>query len=45
MVTDKFNSNKFKLYVGISQPDSRSIELLKITPLEYEISINNSIVN
>lgn len=39
------NSNKFKLYVGISQPDSRSIELLKITPLEYEISINNSIVN
>ena len=31
------DSNKFKLYVGISQPDSRSVDLLNISPLEYEI--------
>lgn len=30
-------SKKFKLYVGISQPDNRSIELLESKPLECEI--------
>ena len=33
------DSKKFKLFVGVSQPDTRSIELLKKAPLEYEISL------
>lgn len=31
------DSKRFKLFVGVSQPDSRSIELLKISPIEHEI--------
>ena len=30
-------SNKFKLYVGVSQPDKRSIGLLNMGPLEIAI--------
>ena len=33
------DSKKFKLFVGISQPDTRSIELLKKAPMECEISL------
>ena len=32
------DSKRYKLYVGISQPDNRSIELLGIKPIEYEIT-------
>ena len=32
------DSKRYKLYVGISQPDNRSIELLEIKPIEYEIT-------
>ena len=32
-------AKEFKLYVGISQPDSRSISLLGIKPLEYTIKL------
>ena len=35
------DSKRFKLFVGISQPDSRSIELLGVKPLEKEIYIND----
>ncbi|MBE6051397.1 MAG: glycoside hydrolase family 3 protein [Clostridium sp.] len=35
----KMDSNKFKVFVGISQPDSRSIELTKCRPLEKEVLI------
>ena len=34
------DSKKYKLYVGISQPDNRSIELLGIKPIEYEITFD-----
>ncbi len=34
-----FDGNKFKLYVGISQPDKRSVELTGITPLEINIEL------
>lgn len=37
------DSKKFKLSVGISQPDSRSINLLGISPLEKEINLNGEI--
>ena len=44
IVDDKGNrfldSKKFKLFVGVSQPDKRSIELTGIIPLEKEIYIN-----
>lgn len=33
------DSKKFKLFVGISQPDSRSVKLTGITPLEAEIQL------
>ena len=33
------DSKKFKLFVGISQPDSRSVQLTGITPLETEVEI------
>ncbi|WP_143316226.1 glycoside hydrolase family 3 C-terminal domain-containing protein [Clostridium sp. HBUAS56017] len=33
------DSKKFKLFVGISQPDSRSIRLIGITPLEADIEV------
>lgn len=33
------DSKKFKIFVGISQPDSRSIELVGVKPLEEEITI------
>lgn len=33
------DSKRFKLFVGISQPDSRSIKLTGIEPLEAEISL------
>lgn len=33
------DSKKFKLFVGISQPDSRSIQLTGITPLEANIEL------
>uniref|UniRef100_UPI001896F4F8 glycoside hydrolase family 3 C-terminal domain-containing protein n=1 Tax=Clostridium sp. 1001275B_160808_H3 TaxID=2787110 RepID=UPI001896F4F8 len=33
------NSKRFKLFVGISQPDSRSIELTKNSPLETLIEL------
>ena len=35
------DSKKFKLFVGVSQPDTRSIELLGIKPLEKIIKIEN----
>ena len=31
------DSKRFKLFVGVSQPDSRSVELLKISPIEHEL--------
>ena len=31
------DSKRFKLFVGVSQPDSRSVELLKISPIEQEL--------
>ncbi|MBQ8999246.1 MAG: glycoside hydrolase family 3 C-terminal domain-containing protein [Clostridium sp.] len=34
------DSKRYKLYVGISQPDNRSIELLGIKPIEYEITFD-----
>jgi beta-glucosidase len=34
------DSKKFKLFVGISQPDSRSVQLTGITPLEAEVLIS-----
>lgn len=33
------DSKKFKIFVGISQPDSRSIQLTGITPLEANIEL------
>ncbi|CAG9711318.1 glycoside hydrolase family 3 C-terminal domain-containing protein [Clostridium neonatale] len=33
------DSKKFKLFVGVSQPDKRSIELTGITPLEKELNL------
>lgn len=33
------DSNKFKLYVGISQPDKRSVGLLNMSPLEVDIEL------
>jgi len=33
------DSNKFKLFVGISQPDSRSVQLTGLTPLEVDIEL------
>ena len=33
------DSKKFKLFVGVSQPDERSVELLGVAPLEKEISL------
>lgn len=33
------DSKKFKVYVGVSQPDNKSIKLLDMKPLEYEIII------
>ena len=33
------DSKKFKLFVGISQPDSRSVQLTGITPLEADIEL------
>ena len=33
------DSNRFKLFVGVSQPDSRSLELTGIAPLEKEIDL------
>ncbi|WP_052334815.1 glycoside hydrolase family 3 C-terminal domain-containing protein [Clostridium saccharobutylicum] len=33
------DSNKFKLFVGISQPDKRSVELTGISPLEANIEL------
>ena len=35
------DSNRFKLFIGISQPDERSAELVEIEPLEKEIFLNN----
>lgn len=34
------DSKRYKLYVGISQPDNRSIELLGVKPIEYEITFD-----
>ena len=34
------DSKRYKLYVGISQPDNRSIELLEVKPIEYEITFD-----
>jgi len=34
-----FDSKKFKLFVGISQPDRRSVQLTGITPLETYIEL------
>ena len=31
------DSKRFKLFVGVSQPDIRSVELLKISPIEHEL--------
>lgn len=36
----KIDSKRFKLFVGISQPDSRSVKLIGIAPLELEINLN-----
>lgn len=33
------DSKRFKLFVGISQPDSRSIQLVGISPLEVDIKL------
>lgn len=33
------DSKKFKLFVGVSQPDERSVELLGVAPLEKEINL------
>ena len=33
------DSKKFKLFVGVSQPDRRSVELCGLAPLEKEINI------
>lgn len=33
------DSKKFKLFVGISQPDNRSIELMAMAPLEFDIEL------
>lgn len=33
------DSRKFKLYVGVSQPDNKSVKLLDMKPLECEINI------
>ena len=33
------DSKKFKLFVGVSQPDKRSIDLTGITPLEKELNL------
>ncbi|BCZ45315.1 glycosyl hydrolase [Clostridium gelidum] len=33
------DSKKFKLFVGISQPDSRSVQLTGITPLEADVEL------
>ncbi|WP_370837020.1 glycoside hydrolase family 3 C-terminal domain-containing protein [Clostridium tertium] len=35
------DSKRFKLFVGISQSDTRSIELVGVEPLEKEIHLNN----
>lgn len=36
------DSKKFKLFVGISQPDSRSVQLTGITPLEADVELVKS---
>ena len=33
------DSKKFKLFVGISQPDSRSVQLTGIAPLEADVEL------
>lgn len=33
------DSKKFKLFVGISQPDKRSFELTSVAPLEANIEL------
>jgi beta-glucosidase len=35
----KIDSNRFRLWVGISQPDARSIELVGSSPLSVEITL------
>ena len=35
------DSKRFKLFIGVSQPDSKSVELLEIEPLEKEIYLND----
>ncbi len=43
VVNDKgeriLDSKKFKIFVGVSQPDARSVELLGISPLSKEINL------
>ena len=34
------DSNEFSLYVGTSQPDRRSIELMKKSPIEIPIHLS-----
>ncbi|NYC92001.1 hypothetical protein B0I49_005651 [Clostridium beijerinckii] len=33
------DSKKFKLFVGVSQPDKRSLELTSVAPLEANIEL------